>query len=224
MLTLQAKDGSKLLFDVASRQFLDPDTLEPLATLEPEAPGGEPGGGYGPESSGTGSIAALAIDTDINNTAANTATSLGSRQTCGALAVGGTLVIDVTVDAVPPLSGGVGAMNGFQFTLSYDASKVKVTALNGNMLLTANAGSSGIPFSDSVPDTDGSLLVAVADFGASTTPEGGPGVLARITLQGLTQGSSALSLTGVEIADAVNNVYVIESVLGATVAVDTACP
>ena len=170
-------------------------------------------------------IDTVAIDTDIDAGRANTTTSLGGRQACNTLNSGGTLTIDVTVDAVPPLGEERGGIAIVEFKLIYDPSKVKVAASDQEMLLAANPGSSLFTLGDATPDADGSFLVAAVDFSNSnsTPPESGAGVLARITLEGVGSGVSDLELTDVIIAD-VFGAYSIDNVLAARVAVDAACP
>ncbi len=165
----------------------------------------------------------VAIDTD---TAGNTATSiLLPRQTCSTLTVGATLDVDITVDEVPPLSGDAGGLALFQVELSYDSAKLKVWA-KSSMMLGANPGSGPIfDLSDATPDTDGAFTAAFSDF--STDPaaaESGPGVLIRITLEGVAAGLSDLTLSDPILLDNANNPYSVAEVLGGQVSVDSACP
>lgn len=169
-------------------------------------------------------IDTVGIDTDINDSPANAVASLGSRNACNTLTTGGTLTIDVTADAVAPPDGSRGGITGFQFTLVYDPSVVKVAASDHGMLLAANAGSSLITLGDAAPDADGSFLVAVIDFDKQTATEHGPGVLARITLEAVGSGVSDLTLDGLIIVDDANKPYAIGEVLAAQVAVDAPCP
>ena len=169
-------------------------------------------------------VNSVGIDTDIKRTAANTATSLGSLKRCNTLTSGGSLTIDIAADGVPLVGDAGGGIIAFQFVLHYDPAKVKVSASNHDMLLAANAGSSLVSLGDATPDADGSFLVAVTDFGLSTTPESGSGVLARITLEGVAPGVSSLTLTDVAIADVSNARYGINSTPAAEVAVDAGCP
>jgi hypothetical protein len=180
----------------------------------------------GPPPTTSLAVNSVGIDTDVKRTAANTATSLGSLNSCNTLTSGGSLTIDIAVDAVPPSDSATdtGGITGFQFSLLYDASVVKVTASDAEMLLAANPGSSLVSLGDATPDTDGSFLVAVSDFGSSTTPESGSGVLARITLQGVAPGVSQLTLTDLAIADVSTARYGINSTPAAEVAVDAPCP
>ena len=64
-----------------------------------------------------------------------------------------------------------------------------------------DAGGSTVPVSlgNSIPDSDGTFVVALADFGPNT--ESGEGVLSRITLKGENPGTSALTLADVLIND-----------------------
>ncbi|MCH8345552.1 MAG: hypothetical protein IIC87_01330 [Chloroflexi bacterium] len=139
----------------------------------------------------------IGIDTD---TAGNTATSLGSQETCSAIAVvGDTLEIDVVVTGIPPYdpitnSGGVA---GFQFDVLYDPAVVNVIGWDADMMLAANGDpiwfSVTDPASASEPDADGDFFVAQADL--SVNLESGDGVLIRITLQAVGVGTSILDLT-----------------------------
>ncbi len=216
LLPLDAKDGTRFLFDVASRQFLSPDTLLPIPTVPPP-PAPTPRPTPPP-------IATVAIDADSGHGGPNTATSLGPRDGCATLSKGGSLIVDVTVDAISPVAGKNGGITAFQFVLHYDPAVVKVVAAGYGMLLGANPAFNPISMSDATPDSDGRFVVGVADFGDRSSPASGAGVLARITLQGVGPGFSNLTLSDVIIADASSSSYTIENILPAQVAVDTACP
>ncbi len=200
----------------------NPPPPEALAQITPPPEALRPDGGQ-QSASGGPTIAIVAIDTDVNNAPANTATSFGSIQQCNTLTVGGTLDVDVIIASIPPADEGGGGLDGFQFSLLYDEATVKVTSSDANMLLAANSGSSVVPFGDTAPDTDGSFLIGVADFGSGTA-EDGVGVLARITLEGVAQGVSSLTLTRLTPVDSATNGYAVSNVLDADVAVDTGCP
>jgi hypothetical protein len=145
-----------------------------------------------------GQVNLVAIDMDITG---NTATSIGSIQSCATMGVEATLTIDVIVDAVDPAD----PIQGFQFYLLYDKTRLKVTGLNNLMLLHAGGETVPIDLSDpatpTTPDTDGSLLVGFADFGS--IGEIGAGVLSRITLQSRAQSPpSPLILSNVLLSSA----------------------
>jgi hypothetical protein len=169
-------------------------------------------------------IARVAIDAGGGPGAANTATSLGARQTCSTVKTGGSLTIDVTVDAVPPVAGANSGITAFQFVLQYDPSVVKVVAADYAMLLGANPASNPISLSDGTPDSDGRFVVGVADFGDRNSPVSGAGVLARITLESVGSGLSTLTLSDVIIADKSASTYAVKEVLGAQIAAGQPCP
>jgi hypothetical protein len=61
------------------------------------------------------------------------------------------------------------------------------------MLLAAGSSIIPIDFSDPMPDEDGTLFIAIADFG--TTDESGAGVLSRIQFQALATGAAQLHMS-----------------------------
>ena len=113
----------------------------------------------------SGQVDFVGIDMEVGATPANTATSLGSVETCNdltSLAIDGTLSIDVTVDSIDPAD----ASKGFQFALGYDPAVVKVTAKNNLLLMASGGGTIPIDFSEGVPDTDGTFAVALTTAGS----------------------------------------------------------
>ena len=149
----------------------------------------------------------------------NTATSLGTRQECVSKTVTETFDIDVTVRGIDAAD----QMSGFQYTLNYDPTKLKVIAANHLLLINAGGGTIPIPLGDSTPDTDGAFLVGIADFGANT--ESGDGVLSRITLESIGTGVSDLTLSGIVISNAAfAEIPNITSVLDAQEAQGEPCP
>jgi hypothetical protein len=161
----------------------------------------------------------VAIDTVIEG---NTATSVGTLETCNSMAaVGDTVEIDAVVKAVPPFDSGSGGLAGSQFNLLYDPSIVNVIAFDADLMLTADG--EAIPWSGSepVPDADGDFLAVEVDLG--TNYESGDGVLIRITLQAVGNGTSALALDGVIIADGSGNAYSVDSIFGGIVSVAEPC-
>jgi len=154
----------------------------------------------GPNSVVTTSVG---IDTNPSATPANTATTLGTIETCRAVNNGDTFTVDFYVSTLA-----APGIEGFQADLSYTSTKLKVTANNVSLLLGANAGSSVSDFTnyssgiDALPDTDGKFTPAAVDFGtASGHSETGTGVLARVTLQAIANGAATLTLTNVKLSD-----------------------
>ena len=133
--------------------------------------------------------------------------TLGTIQSCGSVAVGADLNVDVIVNAIPnvvqPLSGFGPNIQGYDMDLIYDSTKVSVSAL------PANAGSGGPPgnldmnyagtpggshssSTEVTPDSDGDFFMSEIDFGA--VGESGPGILMRLTLHGVATGDSTLQM------------------------------
>jgi hypothetical protein len=138
----------------------------------------------------------VGIDADPTG---NTATSLGTIERCIEVSSGQTFDIDVFVDAIPQDR----ELAGFGYSMTYDSSKLRVDACNHEMLLASQPGSdvSTAPECDpeSLPDTDGVLIVGAWDFG---TPEpGSPGVLGRYQLRAVGSGLTVLSLAMAEMGD-----------------------
>jgi hypothetical protein len=172
----------------------------------------------------------MRIDVDINNELANSASLIGSPETCIETPLGAPVDVDVTVSAIPAVVAGVGGLIGYDFNLNYSPSQFRVIGLNGWMLLGANSGSQQFSLGDPVPDSDGIFRVAVTDSGSSTTPESGAGVLARITLESLATGLSNINLLFTQSGNLVGagaggstQEYFVNPI-GATIAVDTSCP
>jgi hypothetical protein len=216
LLIMMSESGREFRFDVAQGWFVYP-LLEPTPspTQEPAAPlTGE---------SSLPSLTRVAMDMDVNNTPANTATSLGSVETCNTVGVGEALKLDVTVEGIPPVVDGSGGLLALSFNLLYDEAKVKVVGADARMMVAATSGSSVLVIGDSLPDTDGDLSVSALDTGTAVG-ESGDGVLARITLEGVQVGIVTLTLAGVGVTDVANETYPIDEVLTAQVAVGATCP
>lgn len=134
---------------------------------------------------------AVGIDADP---AGNSATSLGSIDPCMSVTSGQTFDVDLFLSDVTDLSG-------WQAMLIYDGSIVNIVNTETELLLAANDGSNLVDLSpDPLPDGDGVYTVAVADLGESPG-EDGSGILARLTLQAVGPGATALDLTGTLLAD-----------------------
>jgi len=124
--------------------------------------------------------------------------SLGTIESCRSINNGDTFSIDFWIkDVALP---GIEALQG---DLGYDQALLKVTANNVNLLLGALPGSSVQNLTpDTFPDTDGKFTPAAYDFGTQAGhTESGSGVLARITLQAIANGTSQLTLTKVKLCD-----------------------
>jgi hypothetical protein len=136
----------------------------------------------------------VGVDVDPSG---NTATSLSTIDRCIEVSSGQTVDIDVFVDAIPEDRD----LDGFNYLLHYDTSKLQVNACNHEMLLASEPGSYVKVLGDepcdtgSPPDTDGTLLVAVADLDAAPEPGGSLGVLGRYQLEAVGSGITVLTIS-----------------------------
>ncbi len=169
---------------------------------------------------GTHTNSTIALGAVDPNSADNTATSLGPRETCLQIEPGATVDVDVTVAAIPTDR----PMTAYQVQLFYNPAIVNVTASDFALLLAANEGSKPLPaLTDPLPDSDGSFQVAALDF--STSPgETGPGVLTRVTLTAVGSGVSNLSPANFNIRDDRNEQVPVDSLAAAYLSVGQQCP
>ena len=159
----------------------------------------------------------VAIDVDPTG---NTATSLGPVDTCVAVEAGSPFTIDVIANSIPPyqpLAGG--GLIGFQYDLNYGS--LHVTAADNLQLIAAN-GVLPLEFTEEMPDNGGTLIVAFADLGTSE-PESGAGIITRITLQAVSQGTTDLTLTDLVLVDSVSNSYLVSTAGSARIEVGGSC-
>jgi hypothetical protein len=134
----------------------------------------------------------LSVDTDPAATPANTASSVGSIEPCRSVASGsGSLDIDITIQGVTSLSG-------IETDLFYNPAVLTVTGMQDSFMLATGFL---LNLSDPVPDSDGTFHILLA-----TTGEGsGDGVIIRLTLQPVADGTSPLDLANVDMRDFDNN-------------------
>lgn len=149
---------------------------------------------------------AMSIDMNPSASPANTATSLGSRETSARINENNILdadedVVDgITIDVTATNIPGSHPMEGYQYTLNYGtppAPSVCIVAHDANGLLISNLGSVIVDVSDQPPDCDGNWRSIVVDT-YQEMPETGSGFLGRLTLMtqtGVIGGVDALTLT-----------------------------
>ena len=165
-------------------------------------------------------LTTIGVDGDPLHSPANTATSLGSIESCRSVSTGATFTVDIFITNVVDLMGWSGSF-------SYNGSVVNVTAVNVQMFQAANPASSILNFSDGVPDSNGSYFVGAIDLGANAQ-DSGTGVLARLTLRAVGPGVSPGNLSWLELRDKNDNPigdndldgYFDGSVFNALIAVD----
>jgi hypothetical protein len=121
------------------------------------------------------------------NPAGNTATSLGSIESCIQVSTGSTFDVDIFVRDVTDLLV-------WQAYFVYNPSVIKVIDRDVDQFLAANAGSNVFDLSASVPDADGGYSVAAVDVAEPVTHDSGDGVLARLTLEAVGPGASPAAI------------------------------
>ena len=128
------------------------------------------------------------------NTAGNTATSLGTLDTCASASAGSTVTFDITVTNIPAFNDGgtpgvpaddSGGIMGWLITILYNETPLTVQSENQSFLVANTPGSTLSPLgSDPTPDTDGSNGYLTSTLDTSfTVPEEGSGVLTRLVIE-----------------------------------------
>ncbi len=143
------------------------------------------------QASHAGGMDAMSIDMDPTG---NTATSLGTRQSCGEALPGGTLTFDITAQGIPPYNNNgtpttlddTGGMRAYSTQLVYDEARLTVESENQAFLLAASPGSQLFPGSQFLPDQDNNnaWISTALDTSAipPDVPESGSGVLTRVSI------------------------------------------
>jgi hypothetical protein len=146
------------------------------------------------------SVDALAGDDIIAldmNPAGNTSTSLGTIDQCAAIAIGSTVTIDVVVERIPNFDPETpeGGISGMVMNILYPPALLRVTSKasplepqDGKSILTNNADSEVVSFTDPLPDTDGNFKIVEADTGP--TYESGAGRLYSMTFTAVGAGTA----------------------------------
>ncbi len=136
------------------------------------------GGGAGEGEYGT-------LYIDVGPLTGNTADGYGTIDTCiGDLTVGTPFDIDIIIDGANDLAGPY-------WVLYYNKDVLKVTASNWS---SWKMGDGGLNFTDGVPDTDGAFSCTYIQASGVN----GAGVLLRMTLEPIADGSSDLKLCTAE--------------------------
>jgi hypothetical protein len=133
------------------------------------------------------------LETDMDPQG-NEATNLGSIQACKEAAPGDSIPIDITIQDIPASSGaGPWGISGFQFSIVYDPSVLSVVSSDTQQLLASKPGAQIIDMTPRITQEAGSYTVATIDLsgGENITTSG---VLARITFQAISPGSSTIGL------------------------------
>jgi len=176
----------------------------------------------------------LAIDVSPGD---NAATQPGEIENCIEVPAGYEFDVDLIIRDVEELLA-------WEIYVEYDVEIMEVLAVNVDMFLAANAGSSVFDVSEALPDDDGTLRLAAADTSDPPTPDSGSGTLARLSLRALAAGESRLDFARTDIdndsrldyapllrnvslgivGDTNGDTFFDGPAEGAVVAVETSCP
>ncbi|MGQ9674592.1 MAG: cohesin domain-containing protein, partial [Chloroflexota bacterium] len=144
-------------------------------------------------------VTTIGVDADPTQSPANTATSLGSIESCISVASNDTFDVDIFITDVTDLLS-------WEMDFQYASSVVNVSAVNVKMFQAANPGSNVFNASESTPDSDGSFHVSAAELGVGAE-DSGSGVLARLTLKAVGPGASPADLLSAMFRDK-NNQFI----------------
>lgn len=167
----------------------------------------------------------------------NTATSLGTFDSCVSVSTDDTFQVDLFVTDVVDLLA-------WEAYFVYDIEVINVVERDVLLFQEANSGSQVFDASETLPDVDARYRVAAADIAQPPAPDSGSGVLARLTLKAVGAGLSPASLSpidvngdgtidlgpflngqrGIPISDADEDGYFDGPIFNAQIAVDEACP
>jgi hypothetical protein len=120
------------------------------------------------------------VGVDVNP-AGNTATSLGTINSCIPVDLQDSFYIDLIIQDVTNL-------NSVDGSFRFDGDILEVTGVDVQYILADTPGSSVSSYSDSVPNSSGSFQVTAFDYGVA--PESGEGILARLEITAIGPGIS----------------------------------
>ena len=122
----------------------------------------------------------------------NSATALAATEDCAAADVDDRFIVDVVVKGVENLLA-------WEVSISYDPEVLQVEERDVNFFLAPEDGDSIIDTSGRVPDSTGRYSAGAVDTSDPATPDSGSGVLTRITLSAVGEGTSPISIQGYDI-------------------------
>ena len=132
-----------------------------------------------------GSVQQVVVDMDTTGNPTGSGGLLSAIDATAALDVGGTLEIDIIVDEVNASDG----MSGFSLNLAYNNAVLVINTKDFNSFMLS--GGFEIVESNPVPDTTGNFRIDPGQIGGMVA---GEGVLIRLEIECLTDGSSPLDL------------------------------
>lgn len=144
-------------------------------------------GGFLALSGGAGAQAETSIGVDVGVDDDNGPTSIGSIESCLRVSNGDTFSVDLFVSDAEDLLA-------WESYVAYDSSVLQVVDRDVQMFQAADDGSAVFNTSEAVPGNDDGLFrVGGADIREPPVGDSGSGVLARLTLKAISEGSTTLN-------------------------------
>jgi len=126
---------------------------------------------------------AIGVDVGVDD---NSPTSVGSVESCVSVRKDDTFTVDLFVSDVEDLLG-------WETYVAYDSTVVQVVDRDVQMFQAADSGSSVFNASEAVPGNDDGLFrVAATDTRNPPVGDSGSGVLAKLTLKAISEGTTSL--------------------------------
>jgi len=163
-------------------------------------------------------VGTVGMDLDVSGNSAN---QEGNTEVCLSKSAGDKFEVDVLMSTLSPEE----TLGSFDYSLSFDDTRLKINTQNHLMLLDLQEGSVVSDTSEAVPDVTSPHHVTVTDY---TAPEADvQGVLGRYEVEVLADappGLVFLTPTDVALRDATASLLNIMNVLSVVVAVGVPCP
>jgi hypothetical protein len=125
-------------------------------------------------------------------TTGNTATSFGDIDECASATNGETFQVDIVIQDVQDLLGWEGP-------ISYDHTVLRILDRDVKLFQAANEGSQVFDASNQTPNDTGLYRAAAVDQADPQAPDSGDGVLIRLTIEAVGEGTSQISLSPVDL-------------------------
>jgi hypothetical protein len=121
----------------------------------------------------------------------NEATVVGEVETCASANVGDRFIVDLVVSDIEDLLA-------FEADVGFDGSVLEIVDRDVELFLGSAEGSQVVDTSQSTPNDSGLYKVGAVDTADPLAPESGSGVLARLTIEAVSNGKSDISLNKID--------------------------
>lgn len=123
---------------------------------------------------------------------ANTATTVAQIDGCASADIGETFTVDIVIEDVENLLG-------WEAPVSFNPAILKIVDHNVKLFLAANSGSQVFDASNQTPNTTGFYRSGAVDQADPAALDSGDGVLIRLTMEAIAEGTSAVSISPVDL-------------------------